>query len=472
MKKILHTLKICSLFLLFSVSGCDDDNPNPNNYGVYPMDLKVEPLANGGYRYSWNKINSSDFISYTLVLSSTDTVPYVLNPNLLPTTSSPIQVIIDPTITSFTDVSSLPSGNPHVRLFAFLEGRSLSSTNKKLTPIDNLKELNIQPLEFAYSEKKKKLMIFSPSSPNFTNGSLNNTVINFINSDNLTTTNGVIPVTLTRTGEVYVGEFTLGTTLFVPNGNGFNYNLVNLDNPTNLNFLGTNNNSIITFKSSTTNAWWSVTSNISNINTSPAIFIPNTTSSTVQPLPITTATANNSYLLKMKNDNRTFLALKPNFDGANTMRAFFYEFLNEGKLQLLKTSPPALKTNTTFSKSTPFAFTKDDAYFMFDTKGLVFSSTDFSKFKTLAEEVPVGDNINYLEFVLNTEGNKIYALRSALTDKNNRIIDVFTYPNFKHERSIPYKSTPSKLILNSTHILLVGISPNNSRATMFEKIPF
>jgi hypothetical protein len=472
MKKILHTLKICSLFLLFTVYGCEDENPNPSNYGVYPMDLKVEPLPNGGYRYSWNKINSSDFISYSFVLSSVDTVPYVLKSELLPPTSSVIQVITDPTVTSFTDTTSLPTGNPHVRLFAFLEGRSLSSTNKKLTPIDNLKEISIQPLDLAYSEKKKKLMIFSPSSPSFTNGSLNNTIINFINSDNLTIINGVTPVTFSRMGEVYVGEFTLGTTLFVPNGNGFNYNLVNLDNPTNLNFLGTNNNSIITFKSSTTNAWWSVTSNISNINTSPAIFIPNTTSSTVQPLPISTATSNSSYFLRMRNDSRTFLALKPNFDGANTMRAFFYEFLNDGKLQLLKTSPTALKTNTTFSKSTPFLFTKDDAYFICDTKGLVFSSTDFSKFKTLAEEAPVGDNINYLDIVRNTEGGKIYALRSGITDKNNRFIDVFSYPNFKHERSIPYKSTPSKVIVNSNHILLVGVSPNNSQATMFEKVFF
>ena len=469
MKKILHTLKICSLFLLFIASRCDDDNPNPSNYGVFPMDLKVEPLPNGGYRYSWNKINSSDFISYTLVISSIDTIPYVLSSSLLPSTTSPIQVITDPNITSFIDVSSLPSDNPHVRLFAFLEGRSLSSTNKKLTPIDNLKELSIQPIEFAYSEKKKKLMIFSPSSPIFTNGSLNNTLINFINSDNLTLINA-LPVTFSSTGETYIGEFTLGTTLFVPNGNGFNYNLVNLDNPTTLSFLGTNNNSILTFKSSTTNAWWSVTSNISNINTSPAVFLPNTNSSTVQPLPFTTATPNSSYFLRMKNDGRTFLALKPNFDGANTMRAFFYEFLNDGRLQLLKTSPIALKTNTTFSKSTSFTFTKDDAYFICDTKGLIFNANDFSIYKTLAEEVSVGDNITYLQFVLNTEGGKIYALRSGLTNKNNRFVDVFTYPDFKHERSISYKSTPTKLIVNSNYLLLVGVSPNNSRATMIEKI--
>ena len=468
MKKILLTLKICFFSLFFITLSCDDDNPNPSNYGVFPMDLKVEPLSNGGYRYSWNKINSSDFIAYTLVGSSSDSIPYISTATQLPAKTSVIQILTDPNATTFTDTVSLPSGNPYVRLFAFLKGRSLSSINKKLTPIANLKELSIVPNEFFYNEKKKILVaveVFG-AAPNFQNSTGN---LHFINTDSLHFPIPTSSVSFFRDGEFYIGDLNSGTGLFVPTSNGFGFNFINLETraPT---FVSVINASIFTFNSPTTNSWWLVSSNISNIASTPFPFSNNVVSTSVQPIPFTSNIINTPYFLRLKNDKRTFLALKPNVDGANTLRVFNYEILNDGKLQLLKAVTPSLKINSAFSKSTPFIFTKDDAYFICDNKGLVFNALTYTKYKTLAEEVPTGDNINYTDFVLNTEGGKIYALRNGLRDKKNRVVDIFTYPDFKHERSIPYKSTPTKLILKNDHILLVGASPNNSRATMIEKI--
>ncbi len=477
MKKILLTLKICFFSLFFITFSCDDDNPNPNNYGVFPMDLKVEPLPNGGYRYSWNKINSSDFITYTLVGSSTDSIPYISTSSQLPPKTAVIQVMTDHNAITFTDTVSLPSGNPYIRLFAFLKGRSLSSINKKLTPIVNLKELSIAPSEFFYSEKKKILVavdIFSAA----TNFQVSSGNLHFINTDSLHFPIPTSPVSLFQDSEFYIGDLNSGTGIFVPSSNGFGYNFINLDTRA-ATFVNVINASIFTFNSPTTNSRWVVSSNFLNITSALFPSTNNPISSFVQPIPtsINANIINTPYFLRLKNDKRTFLALKPNVDGANTLRVFNYEILNDGKLQLLKAVTPSLKINNTFSKSTPFIFTKDDAYFICDNKGLVFNALDFTKYKTLAEEVPTGDNINYIDFVLNTvqrtplgEGGKIYALRNGVRDKKNRVVDIFTYPDFKHERSIPYKSTPTKLILKSDHILLVGTSPNNSRAIMFEKV--
>jgi hypothetical protein len=476
MKLILNTLKICSFFLLFTLNSCEDELPNPNNYGVYPMDLKVEPLPNGDYRYSWNKINSSDFISYSLVGSSVDSVPYVLTTDLLPKTSAVLISITDPSITSIIDSTTLPTGNFHVRLFAFLNGRSLSSVNKKLPSIEGIKEFSIESFDFLYSEKKKTLVLFEPIVPSridrFSNPFVENTKIYYVNTDALQLSSITTDVTLFRDADLSIWESNIGTNIYVPFSNSFNYEVVNLDTKIKTT-LNTFNASVFTFKSPTTNDWWFVTSGFSNIN-SQAFTFNNVSNSfnSVQPLPFTSTNNNNVYFLRLKNDGHNFLAIKPNIDGANTFRVFDYDILNTGVLQLRQAVASPLKIGITFSKATPFRFTKDDAYFICDAKGVVFSTKNFTKYKTLAEEVPTGDNINYSDFVLNTEGGKIYALRNGVRDKKNRVVDVFTYPDFKLERSIPYKSTPTKLILNSNNMLLVGASPNSSQATMIEKVNF
>jgi hypothetical protein len=476
MKLILNTLKICSFFLLFTLNSCEDELPNPNNYGVYPMDLKVEPLPNGGYRYSWNKINSSDFISYSIVGSSVDSVPYVLTSDLLPKISAVLKSVTDPSITSIIDTTTLPTGNFHIRLFAFLEGRSLSSVNKKLPSIEGIKEFSIESFDFLYSEKKKTLVLFEPIVPSkidrFSNPFVENTKIYYVNSETLQLSPMTNNVTLFRDADLSIWDSNTGTDIYVPFGNNFNYEVVNLDTKIK-SAIGGSNASIFTFKSPTTNVWWFVTSNFSNINSQTFTFINGVNNfNSVQPLPFTTTNNNNAYFLRLKNDGHNFLAIKPNLDGANTFRVFDYDILNDGILLLRKAVASSLKIGITFSKATPFRFTKDDAYFICDAKGLVFSTKDFTKYKTLAEEVPTGDNINYSDFVLNTEGGKIYALRNGIRDKKNRVVDVFTYPDFKLERSIPYKSTPTKLILNSNYMLLVGTSPNSSQATMIEKVNF
>jgi hypothetical protein len=92
------------------------------------MELTTADVTNGT-RLSWTKIETSDFIDYTIVRSTSDSIPDLnklgANPNALIITR-----ITDPQITAFTDIRfSTQSTRTYYRVFARLSGRSVSSRN-------------------------------------------------------------------------------------------------------------------------------------------------------------------------------------------------------------------------------------------------------------------------------------------------------------------------------------------------------
>jgi hypothetical protein len=111
--------------ILFSFS-CKKETPA--SYVQFPMELTTTEVSTGT-KLTWTKIETSDFIDYTIVRSTTDSIPdlskLATNPNALVITR-----LTDPQITSFTDPRfSTQQGRTYYRVFARLSGRNVSSRN-------------------------------------------------------------------------------------------------------------------------------------------------------------------------------------------------------------------------------------------------------------------------------------------------------------------------------------------------------
>jgi hypothetical protein len=67
------------------------------------------------------------------------------------------------------------------------------------------------------------------------------------------------------------------------------------------------------------------------------------------------------------------------------------------------------------------------------------------------------------------DGTRLYAVRNS-PDRSSKLVDVYAYPSFKFERSIAFKSTPTRIFQDGDYLVLIGRSPNNARLTMAERV--
>jgi hypothetical protein len=98
------------------------------DYKPFPLELTITDVA-GGAKLSWSKVETSDFVEYTLVRSTGDSIPDL---NLI--TTNPLASVVtratDAKLTSFVDTRVLQQPvRTYFRVFARLNGRTLSSRN-------------------------------------------------------------------------------------------------------------------------------------------------------------------------------------------------------------------------------------------------------------------------------------------------------------------------------------------------------
>lgn len=113
----------------------------------------------------------------------------------------------------------------------------------------------------------------------------------------------------------------------------------------------------------------------------------------------------------------------------------------------------------------PFAIAPDNQRFITSPKGLIFNR-GMSLVDSL--KLPTSDAL-YADMVYSNDGTRLYAVRNA-TDRSGKFVDIYAYPSFKFERSVAFKSTPTRIFQDGDYLILVGRSPNNARLAMVEKV--
>ena len=122
-KHSLYILAFASLVFSFS---CKKEAQT--TYARFPVELTTQDVLNG-VKLSWTKVETSDFVDYTIVRSTGDSIP-----ELAQLATNPLALVItritDPKVTTFTDIrntSIIPRS--YYRVFARLNGRNVSSKN-------------------------------------------------------------------------------------------------------------------------------------------------------------------------------------------------------------------------------------------------------------------------------------------------------------------------------------------------------
>ena len=140
-------------------SACKQVEEDFSKYPVFPLQLTYEepvPNSNQGLKLTWNKINTSDFVQYFVVKSTTDSIPE-LKAGIPLSAGFTIATIKDPTKTDATDFSFSSQSRIYYRVFAQLGTRFVSSQNVILNA--NVTALKGQNYDFAYNSKKNLLYL-------------------------------------------------------------------------------------------------------------------------------------------------------------------------------------------------------------------------------------------------------------------------------------------------------------------------
>ncbi len=457
MKKLLYTFIILSLSI-FTFS-CKDPVIGPTNYSAFPMDLKVEKLSGNKVKYKWNAVNTSDFISYIIVKSTKDSVPYFSRPDFVESLANNISVVTsisESKTNEFIDSINVVIGESSFRIFAFLEDRSLSSINVKFKGFDNMTEILGATDDVVFAEKLNTLAM--ANSRNF-----GVSLFNVLTTQITLKPNNFFPSnSFMNDLDLSFIESNLGSEFFLPtqfNNYGiFNFN--NISNPLTV-FVPRNASAISHFNNS-----WILFSNSNGITSRPRNNIPNFNANedfsfffTFNKIPATPV------FLKKMNKNKGFYAI--NTEGGNAIISTF-NMGDNGRFSLNKnfrTFP--IKGMT---KARPFKFSNDDAQFVMDNNGTVIDTLTFQVRKKLAEEVPTSDIIRYSDYQFSSLGTEIYALRVASKNPSERLIDVFKFPECTYVKSIPFYSAPSRFFLSNNNLILVGTSPTDNRFSIIENI--
>ncbi len=122
-KRLLHLSAFTLLVFSFS---CKKEAST--TYVRFPVELTATDVVNG-VKLTWTKIETTDFVDYTIVRSTGDSIPelsqLVANPSAFIVTR-----ITDAKVTTFTDLRNTPIAvRTTYRVFARLNGRNVSSRN-------------------------------------------------------------------------------------------------------------------------------------------------------------------------------------------------------------------------------------------------------------------------------------------------------------------------------------------------------
>jgi hypothetical protein len=418
------------------------------NYSKYPLDLQIEPLTNGGYKYTWNPVNTSDFKEYWLIRNQSDSVAFIdenipealiRNGNIL------ITKITDANQTTFTDSVSLFAGKNFIRVFAFLENRALSSPNKEIKGLDNLIQIKGNADKMIFDKNNSVFYFIDASLGQISTVAA--TSYNVLSSSFITTD---------VSKEIYFYDFGASSQLYVPplgNGSFTFINLPNL-NQRGITNVGVDTKSLVICKDkflvfSSSQILSSKNKNDLFLSSISSIFIPIVQST--QP----------NLLRWLNSQNQVWL-----FSFANSVSSIHAIPISDNGLLLSGTRALSLKIASKSSISTPFVIAPRELFAVIDNQGIVIDVPTFRQLFTLSSKTNFA-NVKYKDFTFSTDEKFMYALREGELP-NDKKIDVFTYPDFGYIKSIAFKSNPQRFFYHENKLKLIGTVPQITNFTLFE----
>jgi hypothetical protein len=455
--------------LLFSILGtlsfffgCVRDEPTlPENYSKYPIEVKSVELPDGSTRLTWNAIKTADFVEYQVLKRTGDTVPFIADSsiNRLSKIATELELakrIADVDSTFFVDSFSVPATRTFLRVFAVLKNRNLSSKNVELTTKTDAKELEINPIDVLYIPEERKVIVGDGVAAKMAVFSIPAYEFQSL----------VAGIPFANNLEMTYNKNNGATELLVPNG--FQINVRKLDGSL---ILGFNNQSFTSFDAvfcdKSTNFITGIGSSqgfpvincfnratLVNSNTSgssPSVF------STSFSVPKTQAL----YVFRPARLNREVIALSITNNNADI------QWLRIDSLGRSVTKTTGLNSFVFNITKRPFAVNPDNQGFITSGKGLIFS-----RGMALVDSLKLPEpEVRYTDMIYSEDGAHLLATRNP-TERREKKVDVYSYPGFRFERSIAFKSTPLRIFQDGNFLVLVGRSPNSPRKTMIEKIPY
>jgi hypothetical protein len=455
-----HLSSVISLLIfLLSLNFLSCGKEEVKNYNKYPIDLKVEQLPNGGYKFAWTSINTSDFKEYWIVRNSGDSVPFLNenNPNILEN-STIIAKINNANDTEFVDTTSVFAGKTFVRVFAFLENRSLSSPNKEIKGADNVVE----------TKGNSERIIMDRKNGVFYSFDLNSRSISIIDIFSLKVKNSTFS-NLDFTKEIYLYEPEnnplVKSQLYVPEFQG-SYTIISTPDLINSRFntnLSVNAKSVavcrdkfIVFESdvfSTDFNKFIASKDKDNF------FITIINAATLQVL-----RSKQTFVFRWLKNQNQILALSE----ADSLSSLISLSIGANGIFTNDRKTLPLKLVTSNVNDVPFLITPSELFCIIGNQGQIVDATTLKSVTILSSKVKL-TNGRYLDFTFSTDEKFVYALREGNLSSEKKI-DVFDYATFSFVKSIPYKSKPKKIFYHDNKLKLAGESPNNANLTMFEVI--
>jgi hypothetical protein len=445
-----HLPTFFSLFIvLLSLNFLSCGKEEVKEYVKYPIDLKVQKLPNGGFQYSWNPINTSDFKEYWIVKNLGDSVAYIdeNNPSILLQRGNVlIAKITNPTQTELIDSVNLVAGREFVRVFAFLENRALSSRSVEIRGFDNLFIRKGAVDRIVLNKNRDEFCIIDAFLSQIS-------LVDASKYNNLSTS--FTQIDLTK--ELHFYDFGSNSQLYVPglNNSYFVTNLPNISNPS-ISFLPATSKSIAICKDK-----------FMVFESFLTLFTKNKNEQFQNPIGKTNLTnfnkANSFQLRWLKSKNEVW-----SLSAADSLSFLNIDIMDDGGFFTgnKKFLPIKLQSNNLVNML--FVFTPKDQFALFDNQGTIVETAVYKEIGSLAKKAKL-TNIKYLDFTFSTDENFVYALRSGDISTDKRV-DVFAYPSFEFVKSIPFRSNPKRLFFHENKLKLVGDLPKVGNFTLFEVI--
>jgi hypothetical protein len=471
--KDLRTLSFWILLISLNYLACKKPTLN-TDYQADPIQLKVTELPNGSIHLQWTALKSFDFLDYTIVRAKT-TIPNVLERTELQDNKEMdiVAQINEADATSFVDSVSVLTARSQYRVMAFLNGRVVASNAVWVNPKASAWEMDARlesPSHIVYIPENQIIAVFDGNSGISSPTSFIRARLLFFNTQTFQTTttggnNNFFIQAPAASAELTYGRYLNNSELYIPNFFQISIVLLNTfqlagvvfgsaQSPGNM--LLYNNyliavNPITIFQNSTQiiqpQFRLMARSNLSPIGAAPTL----------------TNLGPTNYILRLRPNSNDIYAVGASNSVIDIQKLTF------------STTTLGLGTRYTYTdilpniSQSPFVFSPDGQYILTHETGTVWSP-DFTALRNLSSLTKA----TYTDFAFHTEGGQVrlYALRDVNLRNNLRLVDVFKFPSLELEKSLSFRSKPARLFVeaNGTQLILVGISPNNARRTMVEKI--
>lgn len=423
--------------LVFSFSCKKETQPD---YARFPVELTTVDVING-VKLSWTKVETSDFVDYTIVRSTGDSIPEL---NQLAANPSAFVVarIGDAKLTTFTDIRNTSvATRTFYRVFARLSGRNVSSKNVLINA--DIVDLGTGFTEIIGNNSKDKPRFYM-------SGSFSNSILAYDATDS-------------RIVAINTTSLTANMRLAVASKNGVNEEVAAYTTGTSsISFFDAE-----TLKSTGTLALTGGSPIVASIGTVDGffIFVTSETTNNIKIVNLTTHTVSQATIsftvtlfsgcvLTKNPASRELFLRDPNQSSSRICRIEYNaqgQILDGGLLGFV---------NILFMQTPVLRVSAGGDLFM-------VSSTIFNRSLQAKASFSTSAGGSYADFYFSAAGNKIYALTFGSSIASN--IDEYDATSFKFTQSIPTKVAGLRCF-TTENALIIFSNGNSTGRTNVQKI--